>query len=72
METPPDSSHASYATIRSESISSGNTSLPSMNPYEAVEGGGVGLTGPYLAQAFQAVYDLPHEDGERQAVMVRR
>ena len=42
---------------------------PFHEPYEAVEGGGVGLTGPYLAQALQAVYDLPHEDGERQAVM---
>ena len=30
METPPDFSHASYAIIRSESISQGGMSLPSM------------------------------------------
>ncbi len=72
METPPDFSHASYAIIRSESISQGGMSLPSMKRMKLLEGRGVGLACPYLAQAFQTVGNLPYKYGKKTARNVHR
>jgi len=43
--------------------------LPVHEPHETVKGGGIGLACPYLAQAFQPVDDLPHENEEEKPAM---
>lgn len=70
MEIPLDFNHASYAIIRSESISPSGMSFPIHEPHEAVECGAVGLDEPYLPQTFQTVDNLPHENKKEKTAMI--